>query len=248
MRILKTPTRLKWAVALLFLSVPLSILQIFVAARAQWWSLPLRQILVIGCLVGMICGFFGTFIIRGKRWAVTCVNIASICWTLFSALHAFRMEHYGLAFYSVFIAFYGLTLAFFLSLETQRSFFDPRMKWFQGAPEKIPGLKCRFMESDANLELKVGRFDEDGAFLYADAQAQSEKLKALLSDKKSAKKLLKLVNVGFEFQNRKIQCSGNVISVLEYGAGVGIQFRAMDFDSRKDLGDFVEGLKGIGYV
>ncbi|MBL7715999.1 MAG: hypothetical protein JNL01_11085 [Bdellovibrionales bacterium] len=248
MRILKAPTRLKWTVTLLYLSIPMAILQLLVAARIQWWSLPLRQILIMSVLVGALCTFFAIFLIRGNRWAMTCVNISTILWTVFSGIHAFRMENYGMAFYSVFIAFYGLTLSFLISNETQRSFFDPRMKWFQGTPEKIPGLKCWFIDPATEFELKVGRFDEDGAFVYADSQQPSEKLKALLSDKKSAKKLMRKVDIGFEFQNRKIQCSGNVISVLEYGAGVGIQFRAMDFDARKDLGDFVEELKGMGYV
>jgi hypothetical protein len=45
-----------------------------------------------------------------------------------------------------------------------------------------------------------------------------------------------------------IQCDAETITLLSGGRGIGLRFKALKPDVKKDLGDFVEKLRGEGYV
>ena len=52
----------------------------------------------------------------------------------------------------------------------------------------------------------------------------------------------------FKFRERQIKCQGVPVRSFGTGVGVGLQFSKVLPDARKDLGDFVELLRGEGYV
>jgi hypothetical protein len=52
----------------------------------------------------------------------------------------------------------------------------------------------------------------------------------------------------FRYKGREARMSGAVIKVMGPGDGFGLRFEPASPDLQKELGDFIERLKGEGYV
>ena len=169
----------------------------------------------------------------GKRYGLTLTGLFGLLWSLLSAWVSYRNGNPGLAFYTLFLCFFWLSIYLFLQLEMSRSFLDSGLKWYQGMPTPIPGLIC--LHSPKESELKVSRMDEDGVFVFS---RENRKIDCALE----------LREIILAFRGREIKCSGKTISLLRGSLGLGFQFCGMSADKRKELGDFVEMLRGEGYV
>ena len=106
------------------------------------------------------------------------------------------------------------------------------MKWFQGAPSLIPRLSC----SVKGHGYGVSRLDKDGLFVFADEKVYGENF------------LKGELEIELNFRKKKAPAKGQVIRVLGQGHGYGIKFEGMSSDQWKELGDFVETIKGEGYA
>ena len=124
----------------------------------------------------------------------------------------------------------------------ERSFFDPQLAWYQGLPRSIPGLNCRILSGDEELEVRVSRFDLDGTFVFCSPSPRRSKAKlsSLLSEEK--------LDMIFRFRENELTCRGTPALSIGKGIGAGIQFHEISEDQKKDIGDFVELLRGEGYV
>jgi hypothetical protein len=233
MKVINAPSGLKSAATAVFLTVPIAAAQSVVMARAPWWALPLRS-MEIGAL--WACGMSAVtwfFLLRGKwlfRWFLVG---AGAVWVFFSAIAAIRTHNPGMGFFTIFIGvFFGL-LSSWVKHEFGRSYFDPSMRWFEGAPKSIPALHCEVVSKTGKTSMKVSRLDEEGAFLFGNENpvlgAKSELV--------------------FRFRDREIHCAG--VPMLKYRRnteGVGFRFDGNTPDQNKELGDFIETLRGEGYV
>lgn len=236
MQVLKVPSRLRMACALMTLSIPLAAFQTVVVSRAPWWKLPYQQIQIWSLGVGLVCLPLAYATSRGKKWAFHALSVFAGLWTALSAWTAIRLADPSIGFYTVFLGAFWVSVLSWAKHEMGRSFFDPHMEWYQGLPEAIPGLQCEIRQKDSAKRLRVSRLDGDGAFVFTDAESRFDV---------SRDQELELV---FSFKGRQARCSGFPVRKLEHSRGVGIQFREMAPDQRKDLGDFVEQLRGEGYV
>jgi len=134
--------------------------------------------------------------------------------------------------------FFGL-LTSWVRYELGRSFFDPEMSWFEGSPRSIPALSCDLIIADKGdkgekrLHMKVSRLDEEGAFVFG----------------KRIPKARQKAELVFRFRDREIHCMGlPMIAFKRAGEGMGFFFDRATPDQKKDLGDFIETLRGEGYV
>ncbi len=242
MKVQVLPAGLRSATRLLLLAVPIAAVETALASRAPWWRLPWQT-------VGLWAGACALMIIpmiywlrTGQPWAWGLLLAFGSVWSLLSAWVAFRMRHPGLAYFTIGLSGYFYAVLSWLSRELERSFFDPKLKWFQGLPEPLPGVTCRITHQDAVAEFQVSRLDRDGAFLF---HKKSEE---------TSRKVLRSVLDGgtpelvFQFRDQEVRCQGAPRRVLIRGVGAGFQFQKMPADHRKALGDFVEQLKGEGYA
>ncbi len=126
--------------------------------------------------------------------------------------------------------------------ELDRSYFDPQMKWFQGFPKAIPGLTCEMEWNGKKGDFRVSRIDKEGTFLFFDQHASKNQVELERMKSGQAAELV------FKFRERQIKCQGVPVRSFGTGVGVGLQFSKVLPDARKDLGDFVELLRGEGYV
>ncbi len=136
------------------------------------------------------------------------------------------------------MALFGLVFLYLLYLKFHLSYVDSRMRWYQGLPEPIPGLHCELLQGDQSIPLVVCRLDREGTFLFRKTDPPLER--AL-----DSKRLVELV---FYFKGKKIRSRGILKKWLPSKKGAGIKFCNISPDTKKELGDFVEHLKGEGYV
>jgi len=237
MRVVSIPKRLRLAALVLALSVPLAGIDAVLASRAPWWRLPYRSAGIAMCaatltLIPLLYGM-----LRGKRWTVFAVQVVGIAWSLYAVFSAMHLQEPLLGLFAVLSMGYWLGVSMWLDHEMDRSFFNPRIRWFQRIPKPIPGLECRFSLDASKSGMRVSRIDEDGVFIYSESSSNTLKV----AHGKSAEFLL-------SYRDRQVRCHGFPVVVLPLDAGYGLQFGGMSADEQKTLGDFVEILRGEGHV
>lgn len=242
MVVISVPIRLRLAVSALLLVVPLIAIEVLIASRASWWNLPYRKMGTWAAIFALISVPLSVWISSGKKWAYALAVAISTIWVFLSAWAAIRLRYPPLGFFTIFLLFFGFLELLWLKSEMERSFFDPQMAWYQGLPKPIPGLQCKLLSGEKTLDLRVSRIDQDGVFVFSssDGGKSPSPLLTFLEKKK-----LEMI---FNFRDRQITCQGVPTLAIGKGTGAGIQFRWVSADLRKDIGDFVEILRGEGYV
>jgi hypothetical protein len=131
------------------------------------------------------------------------------------------------------LAWYWGGMLYWLQSELSRSYFDPEIEWFHGAPKPIPGLVCQIQDQG----FRACRLDKEGIFVFREK----------FGEKTSFPKKKK-IPITLSFRDRSVKCTGFPIAEAKQISGVGLLFSDMGVDVRKELSDFVEHLQGEGYV
>lgn len=242
MKVLIVPGRLRMFALLLLSSVLWIALEVALQARAPWWKLPFLAMAYWSIAVSLIFIPFVIWILNGKKWALNLFGLFSLGWIFASVFLTFQSKNPSLGFFTIFL----IAFLFFewvgLKRELQKSFFDPQVYWYQSLPLAIRGLNCRAAILEQSLQFRVSRMDTEGAFVFVSSQTTPASLEGFY---KKAGKGLPFI---FQFKNRQMKCQARSIFTIEQGKGVGIQFIQMTADQKKDLGDFVEILRGEGQL
>lgn len=241
MRVISAPRGLKWAAAAVFLTVPIAAIESMVMARAPWWALPVRSMEIAAAWALGISIILSILLLQARRGLHLALLGIGALWVLLSVLMAIRTHNPGMGFFSIFLAVYFGLLTSWVKHEFCRSFFNPAMAWFEGAPRSIPALACEIVSGEQTTALKVSRLDEEGAFVFIGGPRKTLAKKIPLR-----KQRLELL---FRFRDQEVSC--HAIPMLFFkrsSEGVGLRFDGNTPDQRKKLGDFIETLRGEGYV
>jgi hypothetical protein len=237
MMVLSIPIRLRIATGALFLCIPLIALEVAVATRSPYWRLPLKNMGYWALSFGLICIPLSVWITSAKKWAFTLSSGLALAWIIATAWVALSSQYPPMGFFAVFLlGFFFVTLSA-LNCELRRSFMDPQLTWYQGLPKPIPGLKCSIELGERTSDFKVSRIDLDGAFLFSSEFDWKKGIS--ISERKK-------LDLTFYFKDRKFACSG--VPIVSIDQGLGVQFFNISADLYKEIGDFVELLRGQGYV
>jgi hypothetical protein len=241
MKVLSASRGLKFAALTIFLAVVFAVVESIVLARAPWWALPIRAmeksaaITFGGAFLGSLLLVNG---VKLSRWIFLGIGIL---WVGLSAFWSIRTKNPGLGFFSIFLSVYIGLVLYWIKHEMSRSFFDPNMFWYEGLPKNIPALSCEIVAGETRTEMKVSRLDEEGTFIFSDAPYSLSDRFPMSPDRKS--------ELIFRFRDRQVTCHGVPMSFFKRTSeGVGFRFFENSMDQRKDLGDFIEALRGEGYV
>ena len=204
-----------------------------VSSRSSWEGLirPLGMWTAIATAVFFPL-IYGTA--NGRKAALYLMNLLGVVWCAASGIMAIRMLSPNIGFFTVFLILFWFMIGQWLQYDLGRPFFDPGIRWYQGLPPTIPGIRCLLTQGPHQIELKVSRLDHDGAFVFS-PDGNSIDLNAS-----------NMAELQFFFRNRQIRCQGAPVRVLKTSAG--FCFSDIPPDTKKDLGDFVETLRGEGYV
>ncbi|MDR3605931.1 MAG: hypothetical protein P4M08_00960 [Oligoflexia bacterium] len=233
MRVLRTHVQLRIAAACSVFAVPFSVLGVWLARAdagtvVRWAS---KETIIPGVSALVMALIVGALILKGRKLGVYIFLATSVIAILTGTLRAFVFHDVALGLYLILSSALAVGWSLWTLNELERSFFDPRLRWFQGLPKPIPGIECEI----GDHRVRVSRLDREGAFVYSDRDRVPDNIG----------------QISFVFRDRRINCHGVAVRTLDRvrpRSGVGIQFREMSADSRKVLGDFVESLKGEGYV
>jgi len=237
MRIIFSPASLRAAASLLLLSIPLAGIQVMLGTRALWWRPPVREIAVACGVALLLSATITVALTRGRRvaWSVA-ATLASL-WVVGSFVIAARESYTVLGYFTILLAgFFYVTLNW-IRFELSRSYLDPRQAWYQGLPDGIAGLTCRVGAGGEESDFRVCRIDSEGAYVFSAAAGTA-----------APDTPEKPVELAFRFRDHEIRCRGAARARLAAGAGTGFQFVDLSPDLRKEIGDFVEMLRGEGYV
>jgi hypothetical protein len=244
MRVILVPVRLRLAAALLLACVPLAALETVIVTRAPWWRLPYQSMGIWSLAVLLICFPLAVWLMRGKRWAIFVTQGFFCAWVLLNVSIAIRLRNPAIGFFTLLLlAFFG-ALSVWIRHEMGRSFFDPQLSWYQGLPRPLPGLRCKVSWGDQELECRVSRLDREGAFVFHESRGADIGAPGPLSSLRPEVRS----ELTFHFRERTIRFPALPVRALDGDRGVGFQFNGLAPDHRKQLGDFIETLKGEGYV
>lgn len=232
MTVISVPARLKWAAFFLFWSIPLAAAEVLTISRNAFGSLNAPVAFAAGSSVLLAFG-----LLRARAWALPATAAILLVWCVCSAWMAVRMRIPALGFFTIFLSVGAGTLFASCKRELGRSFFDPMLSWFEGGPRAIPGVSCGVKAADFESDCLVCRVDGEGVFLFAPANGLLPKLPGAKAE------------LEFRFRERQVRCTGRMMRIFARGVrGAGFQFRELTPDTRKELGDFIEILRGEGYV
>lgn len=242
MVVISVPTRLRIATFALFLSIPVIAIEVVIATRSPWWNLPYRSIGYWCLAFALICFPISSWLMGGRKWALRLLIALLSLWVLESARMSIFFRYPALGFFTLLLGALCFLEVMWLQREMRRSFFDPQVQWYQSLPKPIPGLMCEIVSGEKSIDLRVSRIDRDGAFVFV--EPVSGKVSNALASVLEKRKL----ELTFNFRDRRMSCQAAPTLSIAKGTGAGLRFLDVSADLGKEIGDFVEVLRGEGYV
>jgi hypothetical protein len=236
MRMIRVPRGLRWAAFFLLLTIPLSAVQALLVSGAPWWDLPLHRMGASAITAAILYVPLAVSLWRGKQWAYWLMCMSASIWILLSLVNLVFTKSFWLAIDSSVLVLYWLGTWLWIRTELKRSYFDPKVSWYEGLPEAIPGIECELGPEENGSALRVCRLDRQGVFAFGNVPLAANWVR-------SAR-----IPVRLQFRNAQLSVEAEPIRIFGKNQGFGLRFRNLDADSKKLLGDFVERLRGEGYV
>lgn len=236
MRLWKTPERLRRISVLFLLSFPILLLASLIVRRMPWWQWdPTREWLPWVSLFIFICALL-LALIRVQKWAIFVIALLGALLTTGFIYLSIRQENVGLGLFGLAfgILVYGYVDRLWSAFQFPALF--PGIHWYQSIPEPIPGLAIDWGD---HRGLRLSQLNLEGGFILGNFKKGTEKNLP--------------TEITLLYRGSKIACGITLISGLaskinSSWAGIGVEFKNTDLDSKKDLADFIEILRGEGHV
>jgi hypothetical protein len=232
----------------LLLAVPvLAALQVQFQANLEFWRVPAAATLRAFLLGLPVLFFFSSLLSRASRWLSPTWRIFLVSWFGFLLVESLVEGKIPLAFFALLIGLLGHLWDSGAGRELSKSYIDSGLRWYESSPPGIAGLSCTVN----GVAMSVARLDLDGAFLFSKSTA----LRAVDKEAPARWQLSfhresdgKVVNVLGELVRAVHPRRRDIQRVPRDFQGVGIRFIEKDLDRLKDLGDFIEQLRGGGHA
>ncbi|GEM_PF-2468143 len=236
MRLWKTPDRLRRVALTLYLAFPLAFLASLIARRMPWWRWnPADEWIAWAASFAALSALIFA-LLRTKRWAYAFVVVLGVAFTLACLGFSIRQENVGLGLFSVFFGIVTYAYLDRLGAAFETPAIRPGIRWFQSLPEPIPGVT---VDWGIQKNLRLSKLDLEGGFIMGTFPRGAEK--NLPSE------------IMLHYRGSKMGCEVRLVTSLpskidSSWAGIGVEFKNTDRDTRKELSDFIEVLRGEGHV
>ncbi len=238
----KTPRGLKLAsffllTGLLFLGV-----EIMLITQSPLWNPPYRALITGGVIYTLLILPLTYWLTSVKKWALLLTTLLFSTWLLVSIYFGISRHQPSLGFFALFQWAWALFQLIWLKIELNKSFACPNIAWYQGEPRPIPELECTLALEEIQQACKICRIDLNGVFIFIPNLISNlnTQIDTLFEKRK--------IEVRLKFKENSLSCEGIPVFSLKKGNGGGIQFIPSSIDRRKEIGDFIEKLRGHGYV
>lgn len=218
--------------------VPLGVAQTILADPMPWWMISVHKVLVTAGIYTVIYLFLVLTLIRFQFFAKGIFLTWGAGWVTWIYFLASQNRGVGLGFLGFAIGIYWILICLTLFKELARSYWNPKLRWYEGVPAAVPQLICRIEEE---TEVRLSRADQDGLFVFL--KNPPTKLSEFFGRKKK-------MEVSFSFQGTFVRCFCRpTVEVTRSPAkGYGLRFDGNSPDIRKEIGDLLERLRVEGYV
>jgi hypothetical protein len=246
MKVIRAPRPLLYATSTLFVLVPLAVLTAGVFSKRAWWDVSIQHLGWAGWVALACVAPLSWRMAMGRRgaWEALAWGCGLVCFLLLvrSGMNRNTLQ----ALWSVGVTAVCVALLFWTKKELNKSYFEPGLSWFQGLPTAIPDLRARVLgEPTGGEPLRVCRLDEEGLFAFATQGQIVPQLNVELE-----------LYQGDPLDERKVRIKGWVVRQFESRVfegrsgdwGMGVCFHPMSPDLKKDFRDFLEVLRGEGYI
>lgn len=229
MRVISTPFVLRVnSIALLLLPVLLAFQALIIESTYRSRHHAWRVMLAVWIIAEISLWVPAAGLLKAKPWSLRVIALLLIAWFL---TLVFWVQWNALS-----ISILGaLWVIFNFSIqEYKKSYLDSGKKWFSGFPSRIPNVRAKIEGKSA--EYWVARIDKNGIFLFSNKKQNTE------LDEDS------LVRLNLYYEDKTVTANTNWISFDPEINGMGLRFAKHNLDESKDLMDFIELLKGKGYI
>lgn len=235
MRFLKRPTNLRLISGASFLVVPIIILNLWVYAKGLPRFLSVQHFHIAG-LTAFVMATTLFLLLRRASWIGFCLGI--IITTLLVSGNIYFLtntKNYALAFYGLFIVIISTFFHISLFKLLLASYYQPGVYWFEGAPRFIPRLKAVLqLSEDKSIDVRFTKLADDGCFVYAESLSDVKRYRA--------------GTLAIELNGSRVISHVETITTLTRCGGLGLRFIYKDFDSGKDMRDFIQTVRSAGYA
>ena len=243
--VVRVPSTLRAATWKLALLLPLFALNLWMALPDLSWQRGLQREWPAFLILSLFLLLVRFWIQRGVAIGAESLRVLFAVWLIVNFVGGIIL---GLPKLAILAIFYGpLFLLLWRELERTcgQSAFDPQLKWYQGQPHSIPDLRAHLIVQGVAQICRVSRFDREGVFLFT---------LDLSADWLGQAATQNRVQIEILFRDEVLSLSGQPIRIWtrsragSSSQGMGLAFIDLSSDLRKQLGDWVEKLRGEGYV
>ncbi len=236
MRLWKTPERLRRIALWMYLALPLAFAASLIARRMPWWQWDPASEWKAWTGFFLLLSALVVSALRTKAWTFFAAGAIAGAITLSCLFYSIRQENVGLGLFAVAFGILAYAYVDRLGSAFEVPAIRPGLRWFQSVPEPIPGVTVDWGD---RKDLRLSKLDLDGGFVLGAFPRGAEK--NLPSE------------VTLHYRGSRMGAQVRILTSLPSKidaswAGIGVEFKNTDRDTRKDLSDFIEVLRGEGHV
>lgn len=139
-------------------------------------------------------------------------------------------NNYALAFYVLFILIVS-SLYLISNYQTlSQPYFNSKRRWFEGLPKFFPVIKAEISDGFNINEAKISNLNEDGCYVYTNEPVK------------------KVENVRLYYGKRECVLPVDWIISSDHGQGIGLKFNIKNADNKKEVSEFIDKARSLGYV
>lgn len=235
MKLMRVTTDIKKQALLLLGSVPLFILNLWIIQRSNNLKLEPASFtkgkLLALTIIYLIWISLNIFTLLRAKWFSFWSTLVCAALLIFVNTNIVILRNnYALAFYVLFILIVS-SLYLISNYNTLiQPYYNSNKRWFEGFPRYFPILKAEISDGFTVSDAKVSNLNEHGCYVY------------------SAEKLKKVDNIRIFFSKTECLLPTEWITSSDQGQGYGLKFEIKNFDFKKEVIEFIDNARSMGYV
>lgn len=232
MRILRRPPQYTVLASLIWLAIPIFLLNMWVVQKGSVSKLiEAKRLYWIGaCALLVLVTFRWLLKVRWRGfWALILMSGTMLGGNVYFLV---TTKNYALAFYALFLLILAALYAAHLFRHMKEPYYDSGRYWFEGQPRFLPKLEAAIQSGETATPARLSRLGVEGCYAYMAGGTKVDKVDSIQ---------LKLGDL-------ELNCAVELVSESKDGMGRGLRFIRATADQDKDIRDFIDRVRSAGYV
>lgn len=232
MQIVHRPVRYTVLSLLVLLAIPIFILNLWIIQKgvvskvlrpANLWWIAIQAIWVLATLRALLKAKWLGF------WSFAALSAVML---ITNVILLVSLKNYALAFYALFVLILSGMYSLHLFKNLNEPYYDSGQQWFEGTPRFLPHIEAKLGLEKQFLSVRLSRLGEEGCYAFC----------------QSMPKVSGRGEIFLKLGNRTLKTEVELVSRSRDGFGWGLRFASRSADERKDIKDFIDRVRSVGYV